>query len=117
MNNRCPDFTGRYTCDHFITNGACKMQTRFMCHIFTDEGKQPVMDDIPEHVGRVLEEVPSATVVEELDSLSKGMIGFMRVGKMLEKAKGLSSPSKGKEKPKQASFDDITDFEELFGKV
>lgn len=65
MNSQCDKFDGRYTCNFFISNGACSRPDKFMCHIFTETGHQPVEDDIPIHVGEVLKAFPDARVVGE----------------------------------------------------
>lgn len=65
MNSQCDKFKGRWTCDYFLSNGACSRPDKFMCHIFTETGHQPVEDDIPIHVGEVLKAFPDARVVGE----------------------------------------------------
>lgn len=66
MNKNCPDFEAtRYVCDYFVPNGSCKRPTRFMCHIFIDTDKQPVQDDVPLHLGKVLETFNGSTVIKE----------------------------------------------------
>jgi hypothetical protein len=66
MNRNCPDFEAtRYVCDYFVPNGSCKRPTRFMCHIFIDTDKQPVQDDVPLHLGKVLETFNGSTVIKE----------------------------------------------------
>lgn len=63
----CPDFDGRYVCDHFIENGACRMPSRFMCHIYMETKKRPVEDDVPLFVGEVLKTFEGSQVVASKD--------------------------------------------------
>jgi len=36
-----------------------------MCHVFMATGKQPIENDVPMHLGMILEAFPSSRVVEE----------------------------------------------------
>jgi len=67
MNFNCPDFQGKEVCDFFLSNGACKKPTKFMCHIFMETGKRPGEHDVPLYVGEVLKEFPGSEITEVIN--------------------------------------------------
>ena len=101
---KCPDFKGRYGCDYFISNGACGKPTRFMCHIFAETGHQPVMDDVPLHVGEVLKDFDSAKVI------STGRVS----AKTRQIMRFIKEPPKKEEPAKEEVKKTMEDF---FGKI
>lgn len=73
MRNRlCNKFSGRNTCDYFISTGGCRLQGKFMCHVFKQTGSQPIEDDVPLYIGEVLKVFPEARVVKEINPEPRG---------------------------------------------
>ena len=64
LNNDCEDFGGRYTCEHFLSNGGCKHPKHFMCNVYVKTNKVPVEDDLPLFVGEVLDIFEGSSVVK-----------------------------------------------------
>jgi hypothetical protein len=82
LNKLCDVFEGRYTCQHFIPNGACNRPNRFMCHVFIDTGKQPVEDDVPAELGMILETFPGSKVVKSTPKVEKATSNVDKKKKM-----------------------------------
>lgn len=85
LNKLCEEFEGRWTCDWFISNGACNRQNRFMCHVFIDTGKQPVETDVPLYVGEVLAAFPGSKVIKTNDKeMLKTDVAVLKTAKRLK---------------------------------
>lgn len=115
LNKRCPDFEGRYTCTYFISNGACSLQTRFMCHVFIDTDKPPVEDDVPLFTKEVLGQFPGSTV----EKVNPSPWSYSKEAKNYVKAE-----SRAKQKASQQQIEGVQQkkeekkkkLEDIFGK-